>query len=71
MGTNMTQVEQRRDAEDNRPSTGQGFSADHQDRDHRKVLLVKPEFPVNNLPEFLNYARVHNLTAGYRQVCCQ
>jgi len=35
------------------------------------VLLVKPEFPVNNLPEFLNYARVHNLTAGYRQVCCQ
>ena len=23
------------------------------------VLLVKPEFPANNLPEFLNYVRVH------------
>jgi tripartite-type tricarboxylate transporter receptor subunit TctC len=30
------------------------------------VLLVKPEFPAKDLPQFLTYARTHpNLTAGY------
>src|SRR5215470_14072043 len=30
------------------------------------VLLVKPEFPAKDLPQFLDYARKHpNLTAGY------
>jgi tripartite-type tricarboxylate transporter receptor subunit TctC len=30
------------------------------------VLLVKPEFPAKDLPQFLAYARAHhNLTAGY------
>jgi tripartite-type tricarboxylate transporter receptor subunit TctC len=29
------------------------------------VLLVKPDFPAKDLPGFLQYARAHNLTAGY------
>ena len=30
------------------------------------VLMVKPDFPAKDLPEFLSYARAHpNLTAGY------
>src|SRR5262249_27515934 len=29
------------------------------------VLLVKPDFPAKDLGGFLQYARAHNLTAGY------
>src|ERR1700757_1666880 len=29
------------------------------------VLLVKPDFPAKDLPGFLQYARAHNLPAGY------
>jgi tripartite-type tricarboxylate transporter receptor subunit TctC len=64
MGTNTTQASNVATPKKMPYEPAKDFSPIIRTTTSAMVLLVKPDFPARNLPEFLNYARVHSLTAG-------
>jgi tripartite-type tricarboxylate transporter receptor subunit TctC len=65
MGTNTTQASNVATLKNLPYDPAKDFSPIIRTTTTAMVLLVKPDFPAKDLPGFLQYARIHNLTAGY------
>src|SRR5215831_4030635 len=65
MGTNTTQASNVATLKNLPYDPAKDFSPIIRTTTTAMVLLVKPDFPAKDLPGFLQYARAHNLTAGY------
>jgi len=65
MGTNTTQASNVATLKNLPYDPAKDFSPIIRTTTTAMVLLVKPDFPAKDLPDFLQYAHGHNLTAGY------
>jgi tripartite-type tricarboxylate transporter receptor subunit TctC len=65
MGTNTTQASNVATLKNLAYDPAKDFSPIIRTTTTAMVLLVKPDFPAKDVPGLLQYARTHNLTAGY------